>query len=255
MRDLELLIEAAKAAGEIALKHHRQDPEQWEKEDGAGPVSVADLEVDACLKNILQTARPDYGWISEESAEVESRHPANRILIVDPIDGTRAFLDGGVNFAIALAIVEEGLPTSAVIAMPAKDRTYSAAQGEGAYCNGERLAASDRTALTDATLLTPKPTMRPEKWHHVPPVSQQFRSSLAYRLALVAEGRFDAMLTLRDSWVWDIAAGDLIAREAGAKVTNRAGDPLRFDAPSKKVSGVLATGSNLLTPFLSHLNG
>ncbi|WP_425093081.1 3'(2'),5'-bisphosphate nucleotidase CysQ [Tropicimonas sp. S265A] len=238
--DLALLIDAARAAGRIAVKHWRADPETWDKADGAGPVTEADLEVDAMLHAELLAARPDYGWLSEETADTPERLQADRVFVVDPIDGTRSFIAGQRTFAHALTVVEQGRPVAGVVYLPLRDKLYAAALGYGATLNGAPITTSARSQPGGASMLAAKPNFAPEHWGGTPPdLARHFRTSLAYRVSLVAEGRFDAMMTIRDAWEWDIAAGCLIAAEAGARVTDRLGAPLVFNSPGAKTPGAL----------------
>ncbi|WP_407932930.1 3'(2'),5'-bisphosphate nucleotidase CysQ [Jannaschia ovalis] len=239
--DRALLEDAARAAGEIARRYFRARPEIWEKDDGQGPVTEADLEIDAMLRAMLTAARPDYGWLSEESPDDSDRLTRGRVFIVDPIDGTRAFIKGESDFSHALAVVENGAPLAAAIHLPIKDRMYTAAQGQGASRDGTVIAPSGRGDWDGARVLGAKSNFKPERWAQGrPPVAPAFVPSLAYRLALVAEGRFDAMVTLRASWEWDIAAGALIVTEAGGTAQDQRGRPLRFNNPHPQVDGVVA---------------
>jgi myo-inositol-1(or 4)-monophosphatase len=254
--DLALLTQAALAAGEIAQKYWQKSPEIWEKSDDAGPVTEADLAVNRMLLADLIGARPDYGWLSEESDDNAERLTATRLFVVDPIDGTRAFIEGARGFAHALAVVEQGVVTAGVVYLPMLDKLYTATLGGGAKLNGVSIVASNPVTEDVASLLSARPNLEPQHWPGgVPPVDRQFQSSLAYRLALVGEGSFDAMLTLRDSWEWDIAAGALIATEAGARVTDRRDQPLKFNNPLPKVPGVLASGPHLHAQLMSRLTG
>lgn len=244
--DLGLLEQAARAGGRIALRHWKRSPRVWEKDDGAGPVSEADLEVNRALEALLRGARPDYGWLSEESPDGTARLSAARVFVLDPIDGTRAFLAGEENFAISLAVVQGGVPVAGVVFLPARDRLYAADAGGPATCNGQTIRASDRADETGASLLATGATMAPEHWPGgVPDLQRSFRTSLAYRLSLVAEGRHDGMATFRDAWEWDIAAGALIAAQAGARVTDRNGDPLTFNAADPRCPGVICAAPGL----------
>ena len=239
--DLALLARAAEAAGDIALRHFRNAPKVWDKDAGAGPVTEADLEVDAYLRETLTTARPGTAWLSEETPDTPDRLSARDVFIVDPIDGTRAFIDGAHAWALSLALVRDGQPIAAVVHMPALERTYTAATGAGAQLDGSTLTVSARAELTGATVLATKPNMDASRWPNgVPPVERHFRSSLAYRMCLVASGRFDAMLTLRPAWHWDIAAGTLIITEAMGTVTDPAGQALTFNTPDPRSPGVIA---------------
>lgn len=239
--DLALLTDAAKSAGQIALKYWRNQPKTWDKPGTAGPVTEADLAVDADLRDTLTAARPAYGWLSEETPDDAARLTAETLFIVDPIDGTRAFVAGAATWALSLAVVRAGTPEAAVVYLPAKDLLYGATP-DAATRNGRPIRCSDRAEVDGATLLAARPNLDPQNWRDatLPPVARHFRPSLAYRMALVAEGRFDAMLTLRRAWEWDIAAGALIAQAAGARVTDRSGAPLRFNNPDPMVAGVLA---------------
>ncbi|MEO0824018.1 MAG: inositol monophosphatase family protein [Pseudomonadota bacterium] len=233
--DRDLLVAAAEAAGPIALSHFGRAVDVREKPDGAGPVSEADLAVDRALAERLAAARPAYGWLSEETADGPERLARSRAFIVDPIDGTRAFLAGEKGWALSLAVVEAGRVIAAAVHLPARAETYAAALGAGATLNSAPLQASGRTATEGASLLAARPSLEARHWPGgVPPLARSFRTSLAWRLCLAASGRFDAMLTLRDTWEWDVAAGCLIASEAGLTVSDAAGGaPLFNRAPPR----------------------
>ncbi|MEM7731433.1 MAG: 3'(2'),5'-bisphosphate nucleotidase CysQ [Pseudomonadota bacterium] len=244
--DLDLLIKAARAAGQVACRFAPDTFKTWEKPDDAGPVTDADLAVNERLHDILQTARPDYGWLSEESEDTPARLTADLLFIIDPIDGTRSFIDGSNTWAHSLAVVKEGRVTAAVIYLPKRDMLYAAAEGQGATLNGAPIAPRQTRDLDTAEVLSVKHNFKSEFWQGAPPdPTRAYRPSLAYRMALVAEGRFDAMITFRPSWEWDVAAGDLILREAGATTSNRAGQPLIFNNPTPQVAGVVAAHSAL----------
>ncbi|WGI22268.1 3'(2'),5'-bisphosphate nucleotidase CysQ [Amylibacter sp. IMCC11727] len=252
--DLDLLLDAAKAAGDIALKHFKNDPEVWEKDDDQGPVTVADLAINRMLEAELQAARPDYGWLSEETEDSAARLGKERVFILDPIDGTRAFIMGHENFAHSFAVAQNGVVTAAVVHMPAKEMTFAATRGGGATMNGAPITPSDVAELAQAEILAAKPMMDAGYWAGgVPPVKRNFRSSLAYRLCLVAKGQFDAMITFRPAWEWDVAAGDLICTEAGACVFDAKGETPVYNSPAAKIPGMIACPSQLKAPFLAHL--
>jgi myo-inositol-1(or 4)-monophosphatase len=252
--DLAVLTEAALAAGRIAMRFWRQAPKSWDKGGEHGPVSEADLAVNAALHERLRVARPGYGWLSEETPDDAARLAHDRVFVVDPIDGTRAFLAGEDGFAVSLAVVQAGRPVAGVVHLPAKGRTYAAAVDGPALLDGAPIACSTRADVTGADVLTSRASMAPEHWPGgVPDLKRSFRTSLAWRLCLVAEGRHDAMLTLRDTWEWDIAAGALIAERAGCRVTDRRGTPLRFNAAHPQVDGVVAANPVLHQALASGL--
>ncbi|MEO0428994.1 MAG: inositol monophosphatase family protein [Pseudomonadota bacterium] len=245
--DRALLVEAAEAAGEIAAARFGTRVAIEEKADGQGPVTEIDLAVDRALKERLTAARPDYGWLSEETADGPERLSADRVFIVDPIDGTRAFIEGQTGWAVAVAVVEAGSVTAAAVHLPARSETYAAALGGGATLGGAPLLPEPAPHdLGNAEVLAARPSFAPKHWPGgVPAIRRSFRSSLAWRLCLVAAGRFDGMLTIRPSWEWDVAAGSLIASEAGRRVSDAMGARLVFNARSPKTPGIMAADPRL----------
>ncbi len=244
--DLDLLVRAARDSGRIATRYWKRAPDTWQKKKGAGPVTEADIEIDNMLRESLRAVRPGYGWLSEETADTPERLNARRVFIVDPIDGTRAFIRGSRDFAHSLAVAEGGEITAAVIYLPLLECMFTATSEGPACLNGREIRADRNEDLARATVLAHRNSLDPDLWHGgMPPIQRAFRSSLAYRLALVAEGRFHAMLTLRPTWEWDVAAGSLIAEKAGARVTDRTGAALRFNNPAPCVNGLIVAAEPL----------
>ncbi len=242
--DLDLLTTAALRSGGIAKSYFGQSPQVWDKADNAGPVTAADLAVNDMLTSTLQSARPDYGWLSEETEDGTARLQTTRQFVVDPIDGTRAFIEGGKDWGHSLAVVENGAVTAAAVYIPMRDMLFAATLGGGATCNGQPITTSDTALLGDASVLSHKANFDGKYWKGgcAPNMRKAFRSSLAYRLCLVASGRFDAMLTFRPTWEWDIAAGSLIVAEARGIATTQTGSSLRFNNAHPQVTGVVAAG-------------
>ena len=252
--DLALILSAALAAGDIAKRHFGTAPQVWDKGNGQGPVSAADIEVNDMLCATLRAARPGYGWLSEESPDDPARLNTEAQFITDPIDGTRAFLDGQPSFAHAIAVVRGGQPVAAVVHLPLMAMTYTATAGGGAWLNGQPIRTASRAGLTGARILSNRAAFAPEHWPGgLPEIDRHFRPSLAWRICLVAEGAFDGMITLRDTWEWDTAAATLIATEAGVRVTDRHGAALRFNAPHPQSAGILAGSQGVVQGFLDRL--
>lgn len=252
--DLSLLIEAARRAGDIATAHHGGPLDVRHKEHDGSPVTKADLAVNTALAGFLRAARPDYGWLSEESDDSDKRLADERVFVIDPIDGTRSYVDGSDIWAHALAVVRRGVVETGVVFLPMKDRMYTASLGNGARLNGAPLAVSTTREPDGAKMLVTKPGMEPRFWPGgVPVFKRHHRPSLAYRLCLVAEGRFDGMVTVRPAWEWDIAAGALIMAEAGARVTDVRGAPLRFNNPHPQTDGLLAANPVLHGALLDRI--
>jgi myo-inositol-1(or 4)-monophosphatase len=248
---MSLLVQAAEAAGRIAMAHFKTGVETWDK-PGEGPVTAADIAIDRMLHAEFGAARPDYGWLSEESESAHDRDERARVFIADPIDGTRAFIAGQEGWGPALAVAEQGRVVAAVMHLPARSETFAACLGGGATLDGHPIRASARTELTGAKALAASSQLRSEMWPGGPPaVERHFRPSLAWRLCLVGQGRFDAMITLRDAYEWDIAAGSLIATEAGALVTDATGAELGFNRHPARAPGVIAAPGAIHSALMS----
>lgn len=254
--DLTLLIDASQAAGEIAKRFWRNDPQAWEKEAGAGPVTEADLAVNAMLEAELRAARPDYGWLSEESLDDPARLDQEMCFIIDPIDGTRAFIEGSDGFSHSLAIARGGRITAGVVFLPIREEIYTATETGPALRNGVPLAPNQSAPLTpQTTIITSAASFAPHHWRNdtPPEVTRTFRSSLAWRLCLVAEGRFDIALSLRPAWEWDIAAGALIAERAGVISSDRIGDALIFNRALPQSNGLITAQPALHRAMLDQI--
>ena len=237
-RDLTLIAEAAREAGGVAMRFWRANPKVWEK-PGLGPVTEADLAVNELLADRLRSARPGYGWLSEETPDSAARLQCERMFILDPIDGTRSFIAGEKHFSISIAVVENGRAIAGAVYLPALDRLYVAQEDGPALRDGQPISCGDRAELAGSNLLMSKGFLDPSHWKNAPPdLKRSFRSSIAYRLCLIAEGSFDGMISTRDAWEWDIAAGSLIAARAGAAVSDRRGEALTFNSVAAKTAGI-----------------
>jgi len=238
--DRALLATAARAGGDAAMAFFRRDPRKWDKPGGAGPVTEADLAVDALLTRSLRAARPGYGWLSEETPDDAARLGREKVFIVDPIDGTRAFIAGENGWCVALAVATAGRITAAAAWFPALGALYSASLGGGATRDGRPIRHSGRCTLGGASVLAGAAQLGAEHWPGgAPPVTRSLRPSLIQRICLVADGGFDATLSFRATWEWDIAAGALIASEAGCAVTDGAGAALAFNAATPRAAGLM----------------
>ena len=225
--DLQMIAHAARRAGEIALGYFGRDPRVWTKE-GDSPVSEADQAADDYLRTTLLDMRPDYGWLSEEAAEDQNKRDSRRLFIVDPIDGTRGFLEGNRKWCVSIAIVEDGRPVCAVLECPALAETYTAARNTGVWLNGGILTTSEPGLAL--RIGGPKPLVRGfgEKTG-LDVTATPFDPSLAYRLTSVASGALDGAYARPNCHDWDIAAADLIMREAGARLTGLDGHKIRYN--------------------------
>ncbi len=245
--DLDLLNSAVREAGKIALKFFGGHYKRWTK-DGGSPVTEADLAVDTFLKNTLRPARPGYGWLSEESLDDPARLETRRVFVVDPIDGTVAFMKGRPHFTICAAVVEDGRPITGVVFNPAADENFTAEMGGGAFLNDAPIHAVRRTEIAGCRLLGNKQVFA--DW---PPMHVENFSSIAYRVALVAAGRFDAMISLTTKRDWDMAAADIILNEAGGRLVGPDGGLLGYNGPLAFQGATIAAGPGLTGPLLAEL--
>ncbi len=251
--DHGILVDAVRECGPLAMHYFRNDAENWEKRPG-DPVSEADIAVNRLLLARLGDARPDYGWLSEETEDTDARLDAECVWIVDPIDGTRAFLDGRKEFSIAVALTVDGQPVSAAVYNPATDEMFDAVSGGGTRLNGERVTASDADGLDGARLLMSRSELRRADWpQELGECAMTPISSMAYKLALVAAGRFDATATMWPKSEWDIVAGDLLVREAGGRMSDSAGVPFAYNAASPRRLSVVAAAQGVYDALIDRL--
>lgn len=248
--DHELLVAAVREAGALALRYFVGSVKSWEKAPG-DPVSEADLAVDALLREHLMGPRPGYGWLSEESEDDGSRRGDAPVWIVDPIDGTRAFLRKRPEFSVSVALVMGGRPVAAAVFNPATDELFEAEVDRGARLNGDPTRVSAQENVAGATLIANR---RVFLWSPGAAAAEfQFVNSMAYRMALVAAGRADATLSMSAKSDWDVAAADLIVREAGGLVTTANGAALAFDNDHVTHASILAAGPALHTEIIAGL--
>jgi len=238
MIDRQRLDEICMEAGQMALRlwpGSGHALESWEKVPGS-PVCTADLEVDAFLRRDLGALLPAAGWLSEESTDHPERLGRGLCWLVDPVDGTRDFIAGRPGWAVSVALISAGKPLIASLVAPARDEVWSATAGQGAWLNGKRLAASTRAELPGARV--PAKSL-PAEDQDLAMVERP--NSIALRIAMIADDRADLLATLRWGYEWDIAAATLIAREAGAAVTDAFGQPLSYNKRDPRAFGVLVT--------------
>ena len=241
-------------AGELALAHYRRKPRSWRKSDGT-PVSDADLAVDELLRSRLLQEFPHLGWMSEESLGLLPS-AASPLWIVDPIDGTRSFLDGDDGWCIAAALVAEGRPVVAGIFRPATNESFEAVAGGGARLNGKAIGVSRRRRLEGSQLMVKPRLLARSDWAKAwPRVGTGTTGSLALRMCHVATGSYDAAIALGDKADWDMAAGDLIVHEAGGVVSDLEGVPLTYGPGRPGRDGFIAAGAGVYDEILSHTAG
>lgn len=238
------LIEAARLGGEIALRDFRQGARTAAKisyKQGDSPVTTADIAVDTFLKARLCAAFPDAAWLSEETIDDPARLGRELLLIVDPIDGTRGYMNGDPRWTVCIALAFAGRPIAGVVHAPALEETFAAALGAGATLNGAPIRASAFETVEGIKVVGPR-TLVSEfaSALQVSIAAEAKVPSLAYRLALAASGKVDIALASNDSYDWDIAAADLILSEAGAGLHDPSGREVSYNRPLPRHDPLIA---------------
>ncbi len=258
-----VLHDAMREAAALALPAFRKGEHTsarvWSKAGGS-PVTEADVAVDAFLKVRLSQIEPRAAWLSEETSDDPVRLGHDLVWIVDPIDGTRAFLSGHPDWSIAVALLSRGEPVIGGVFAPATDEFYEAVAGEGATLNGTPIRVAAQERLEGARVTGPKPFQDrlldgAARLGPRPSVTVIERvPSLALRLARVAEGRIDLGLVSRDARDWDLAAADLIVRESGGAVCDLKGRPAVYNCPEPRHGELIAVPLSLREPTLAALD-
>ncbi len=243
--DRALLADAVRAAGALALRYYGAAPKVWDKSPNH-PVSEADIAVNALLHERLAQERPAYGWLSEETLDDPGARDRACVWVVDPIDGTRAFIRTKPAWCVSVALVERGASVLGAVFNPVTGEFFAAEAGAGATLNGAPIAASPTAALEDCAMLGDAQMFRHPAWARPwPAMRVESRNAIAYRLALVAAGRFDAALALSAKADWDLAAGALILAEAGGVASDHQGRPFAFAGAAPQQPSVAAAGPHL----------
>ena len=232
---------AVREAGALALSMFQTPLKNWTKGPSLSPVSEADIAVDKLLRERL-TAAGAFAWLSEESADEPVRLAARRVWIVDPIDGTRAYIAGLPDWAVSAALVEDGRPVTACLYAPVGDEFFMARAKAGATLNGAAIAATTGAELAQARIAGPRNFL--ERLATVaPPFTAMPRlRSLALRLARVAQGSFDVAFAGGNSHDWDLAAADLLVHEAGGAMTSFGGGTVTYNRPVPRHGMLVAAG-------------
>jgi myo-inositol-1(or 4)-monophosphatase len=235
---------AAREAGLIISKLFKGKFDVHEKSKN-NPVTTADLEANRKIREIIQGKFPEDGWLSEEDSDDARRLASSRVWIVDPIDGTKEFIEGVPQFAVSIGFVVRGRPKVSVIYNPVEDRLYRAVSGRGTELNGERIHVTSRQEMQGALLLVSRSEPLRKFQIFVDLCEIQSIGSIAYRLAKVAGGEGDGTLTFRSIHEWDICAGALMVEEAGGKVVDGDGKTLLFNRRETRHNGMVASNEKL----------
>ena len=253
LKAVEVAETAARKAGRAILKYYKKTYNVRDK--GAdNPVTSADLEANQILRDRLLGAFPDFGWLSEESADAPDRLGRATLWVVDPLDGTRDFLLGTDEFAISIGLVHNGRPILGVVYVPPLDLLYTAARGHGAHLNGTRIAPSSRSNVSEARLIVSRSeserdglgeVLKQVRVRHV-----DYVGSAALKMARVATGEADAYVTLTPKNEWDFCAGEALIEEAGGRVTDGAENAFQYNRQQTLAPNLLASNGVIHSALL-----
>ena len=247
--DHSLMLRAVKEAGACALSRFNTKQKVWKKSKHHS-VCEADIEVNKMLHKQLIGERPNYGWLSEESELTKERFKHERIWIVDPIDGTNSYLKGIPEFAISVALVENGVPLTGAVYNPARDQMFEAVQGHGTYLNNKKVSVTLENKLSKMKILSSRSEYNEVGWPKVFESRNVYAmSSIAYKLALVSVGNYDAAVSAWPKADWDICAGSLLISEAGGCITSIDGNAFTYNK-EKPIHQTCLASNRPLHPIL-----
>ncbi|WP_290545557.1 3'(2'),5'-bisphosphate nucleotidase CysQ [Aestuariivirga sp.] len=254
MSDAELLADVVREAGELGLSLGRnKNLKHWTKPDGSH-VTEGDLAINALFERRLRAARPGDGWLSEETPDdPRARMARDRLWIIDPIDGTRAFLEGRAEWCVAAALAVNGRPVLAAVYTPRHDEFFVAALGEGTTLNGARLSMRDQAALEGARIAGNRKALAGLA-HLGISADPSGALPLQLRLAHVAAGRVAAAVSIGNRNDWDLAAGELLVAEAGGRVSGTSGEGYIYNRAQPWQQGLVAAGAKRHAALIDALN-
>lgn len=250
-QELDAAEQAARDAGAAIMTMFRGKYDVHEKSKN-NPVTTADIEANRIIRERVANTFPNDGWLSEEDADSERRLALSRVWVVDPIDGTKEFIEGVPQFAISIGFVVDGVVQAAVVYNPAQEEFFTGATGRGAYLNDNPIRVTAREEIDGARLLVSRSEPAKKFQVYVDRCVIDPVGSIAYRLAKVAGGDGDGTLTFRSIHEWDICAGVCMVEAAGGKVVDGDGHAMRFNRLPAKHRGVVAAGA-ALTPGLQEM--
>ena len=244
-RERDVAVRAAREAGDIIRRWYAMPITVTEKGPDH-PLTRADLESNEYIRGHIEKAFPDDGWLSEETADSSARLARRRVWVVDPLDGTKEFIQHIPEFCVCIALVEAGRPIVGVEYNPAADRLYVAVRGQGTTVNGEPARVSRQAKLADAVVMASRSEDKRKEWDPFKPLMRvALTGSVAFKLAELSTGNGDATFTLTPKNEWDICAGTILVEEAGGRVTGLEGEPLVFNQPSPLRPGMIASNGIL----------
>lgn len=252
-RELEVAVAAARTAGAIVRRWYEGKVTVQEK-DNKSPLTEADLESNEAIQAAIVAAFPQDGWLSEETRDSPERLSKRRTWIVDPLDGTKEFVNRIPEFVVAIGMADQGDAVVGVEYNPITEELFAGARGLGVTLNGEPVRATDLADLSAARVLASRSEDERGEWDEFKgELRVDLTGSVAYKLGLIAAGHADATFSLTPKNEWDICAGAALILAAGGHMTDRHLEPLRFNRQKTKLPGLIACGANLYDPIVDLL--
>lgn len=253
--ELDVAIEAARSAGAIVRGWYEGAYTVSKKAHaGNSPLTEADLEANRCIHERIRGAFPDDGWLSEETRDSAERLGRRRVWIVDPLDGTREFVEHIPEFVVCIGLAVDGEAVLGVEYNPVTDELFAGARGGGTTWNGRPVSVTERADLREARVLASRSEDKRGEWDEFrSEMRVELTGSVAYKLALIAAGRADATFSLTPKNEWDVCAGTALITAAGGRMTDRYGKPLRFNQADTRLPGLIACNAALYEPILAVL--
>ena len=241
--ELKVAIEASEKAGEVILKYYKSKYEIKEK-SYHNPVTTADKEADKTIKQILMNNFPDYGWLSEETVDSDERLSKEKVWVVDPLDGTKEFIEGIPNFVVSIGLVKNGIPILGVLFNPVSKELFFASKGKGSFLNNKSIKCISKNDTKNMIMLNSRSETRRGLWE---PFKSKFKmckpiGSVAYKLGLTAAGKADVFASLRPKNEWDICAGNCIINESGGKLIDLNGNRRIYNSEKTLIEPGLIAG-------------
>lgn len=258
LEDLDILRAVAKEAGQLALEFFRRSNLRiWDKTENH-PVTEADIAVNELVKARLMAARPHYGWLSEETERDSTTALARRVWVVDPIDGTRAFMRGQPYWCVGLGVIEHGQARCGVVYAPVLDELYAARHGGGAHLNGAAIGVTACAQETGCRMIASESMLTHPAWKVPWPdmvIADPKPNATLLRMCWVAAGKWDATLALWRKSDWDLAAASIVVTEAGGVATTHLGEPFLFNRGEPAQRSLLASGKPLHSLLTARVAG
>ena len=250
--DLERISEALSAAGEV-LKRFTPGEIASELKDGGDPLTAADTAVNDVLAKVLRGG--DEGWLSEETTDAGGRLDRRRVWVVDPIDGTREFIDGIPEWCVSVGLVEDGVPVAGGVLSPPNGNLIIGSDDTGVVCNGQPAGTTTTTDIRGALVLASRSEVKRGEWERFfsTPIAVRNMGSVAYKLSLVGAGLADATWTLVPKNEWDVAGGAALVRAGGGRVFGIDGADVVFNRADPLMDGFIAVAPGLCDQVLELL--